>query len=115
MHRTDISPLFPALTPNKDDTDLDRFLRPSRHFRSPNQILADKSLNTEEKRAILSSWVSDACAVESCPALRRPPGLGATIPFDDIMDTLRRLDEEAGLFAAVTAANEETQPRRLQG
>jgi len=92
MHRTDLSPLFPALVPTGDDPDLDRLLRPSRHFRSPAQVVASKELNLAQKRAILSSWASDACAVESCPHLRRPPGSAAVFLFDDIMDALRQLD-----------------------
>lgn len=92
MHRTDISPLFPALTPAGDDPDLDRLFRPSRHFSSPGQVVASKELSIARKRAILSSWASDACAVESCPVLRRPPDATAAFAFDDIMDALRQLD-----------------------
>jgi hypothetical protein len=42
--------------------------------------------------AILSSWASDACAVESRTALRRPPGVPAPVTFDEVMDALMRLD-----------------------
>jgi hypothetical protein len=55
-------------------------------------VLRDDTLERSEKRAILSSWASDACAVESMPALRQPPGAESPIPFDVIMDALRRLD-----------------------
>jgi len=92
MHRTEISPLFPALMPTGDDPDLDRLFRPSRHFSSPGQVVASKELSIARKRAILSSWASDACAVESCPVLRRPPGAAAAFAFDDIIDALRQLD-----------------------
>jgi len=47
---------------------------------------------SQEKRAILSSWASDACAVESIPALRKPPGATRPVGFDAIMDALRSLD-----------------------
>jgi hypothetical protein len=52
-----------------------------------------------EKRAILASWASDACAVEAAPALRRVPG-GRLVTFDDVMDALRLLDRDAGQIPA---------------
>jgi hypothetical protein len=45
-----------------------------------------------EKRAILSSWASDACAAED-PEFRQPSG-AAPVKFDDIMDALLVLDTE---------------------
>ena len=49
-----------------------------------------------EKRAILASWASDACAIESVPALRRAPTHGGKpVAFDDVMDALRALDARA--------------------
>ncbi|WP_244620218.1 hypothetical protein [Mesorhizobium sp. NFR06] len=55
-------------------------------------MLTDTTLDAQEKRAILSSWASDACAVESVPALRMPPGACEPVSFDAIMETLRQLD-----------------------
>jgi hypothetical protein len=56
-------------------------------------VARDCDLTLYEKRAILSSWASDACAVEDVPELRQPfPA--ATVKFDDIMDALRALDSE---------------------
>ena len=40
------------------------------------------------------SWASDACAVEATPGLRRSPA-GTTVSFDEIMDALKELDEQA--------------------
>jgi hypothetical protein len=57
-------------------------------------VLADDTLHLQEKRAILSSWASDACAVESMPALRQPPGGSEGVSLNEFMDALRRLDEE---------------------
>jgi hypothetical protein len=54
----------------------------------------DPDLTLNEKRAILASWASDACAVEAAPTLRSAPR-GAAVPFDDIMDALRTLDRQA--------------------
>ncbi|ESX90396.1 hypothetical protein X754_25035 [Mesorhizobium sp. LNJC403B00] len=38
-------------------------LHPARHFKHPHDVLADVALDDQEKRAILSPWASDACAV----------------------------------------------------
>jgi hypothetical protein len=84
--------IIPSLAPEANDVALDRLLSPARHYRHPDDVLRDGALDVGEKRAILSSWASDACAVESMPALRQPPGAGQPISFDAIMDALRRLD-----------------------
>ena len=92
MGRTDFSTIIPSLAPETDDPVLDRLLSPARHYKHPDDVLRDSTLNPGEKRAIHSSWASDACAVESMPALRHPPGAGQPISFDAIMDALQRLD-----------------------
>ncbi|TIS69816.1 MAG: hypothetical protein E5X11_06770 [Mesorhizobium sp.] len=97
MDRQTLSPIIPSLAPEISDLSLDRLLSPARHFQHPQDVLEDGSLDIWEKRAILSSWASDACAVESKPALRQPPGTELPVSFDDIMDALRRLDTAAPL------------------
>lgn len=92
MGRTAFSTIIPSLAPRAEDIALDRLLSPARHYRYPEDVLRDATLARGEKRAILSSWASDACSVESMPALRQPPGAESPIPFDVIMDALRRLD-----------------------
>ena len=92
MGRTDFSMIIPSLAPEANDLALDRLLSPARHYKHPDDVLRDDALDVGEKRAILSSWASDACAVESMPALRHPPGAGQPISFDAIMDALQRLD-----------------------
>ena len=48
--------------------DLDHyFLHPARTFRSPLDVVTDPDMTVQEKRAILASWASDACAVEASP------------------------------------------------
>jgi len=74
--------------------DLDQVLNPAAVFDHPRDVLNDPDLSKQEKRAILSSWASDACAVESVPGLRQPPGGAAPVSFDDIVDALRSLDDE---------------------
>jgi hypothetical protein len=80
-------------TPDDDHFDLDTLLHPANAFARPADVVNDPDLTLSEKRAILASWASDACAVEAVPALRQPPG-GATVRFDDIMDALRELDRQ---------------------
>jgi len=75
--------------------DLDQLLHPANAFEHPRQVLLDGDLTLAEKRAILSSWASDACAVESTPGLRRLPN-GGSVSFDDVMDAMRSLDAGEG-------------------
>jgi hypothetical protein len=76
-----------------DRFDLDTLLHPANAFAHPADVVSDPDLTLSEKRAILASWASDACAVEAVPVLRKPPG-NAPVRFDDIMDALRELDRE---------------------
>src|SRR5689334_24734348 len=76
------------------DLDLDELLHPAQAFAHPRDVVADPDLTLNEKRAILASWASDACAVESAPALRHAPGR-TPIGFDEVMEALRALDREA--------------------
>jgi hypothetical protein len=73
--------------------DLDDLLHPAQAFAHPSEVVNDPDLKLNEKRAILASWASDACAVEAAPALRHGPN--GHVAFDDVMDALRSLDEEA--------------------
>jgi hypothetical protein len=86
------APIILSIAPEISDHFVDRLLTPARFFKRPDDVLADPTLGVREKRAILSSWASDACAVESMPALRRPPGAERPISFDEIMDALVSLD-----------------------
>jgi hypothetical protein len=48
----------------------------------PSEVVNDADLTLNEKRAILASWASDACAVEAAPDLRARPQ-GSTVRFDE--------------------------------
>jgi hypothetical protein len=76
--------------------ELERLIQPARHFRHPRDVVRDATLTTAEKRAILSSWASDACAIESMPALRQIPASGRVVKFDEVIDALQELDGKAG-------------------
>jgi len=80
--------------------DFDGLVRPSQVFEHPKDVVSDPDLSLNEKRAILASWASDACAVEAAPALRKMPS-GRVVSFDEIMDAMRSLDRE---FARSTSS-----------
>ena len=71
--------------------EFDYLLHPAGAFRTPMDVINDPDMTVQEKRAILASWASDACAVELAPNLRRPPS-AHVVHFDDIMDALKQLD-----------------------
>ena len=75
--------------------DLEDLLHPAQAFEHPSDVVRDPDLTLNEKRAILASWASDACAVEASPELRKVSDR-ACVAFDEIMDALRVLDKEPG-------------------
>jgi len=76
----------------------DGLVYPSQVFERPADVnYPDRALN--KKRAIVASWASDACAIEAAPALRQIP-IGCVVEFDEIMDALRTLDQQAQVSPA---------------
>ena len=75
------------------DFDFRDLLHPAQAFGHPSEVLNDPDLTTYEKRSILASWASDACAIEAAPELRSSPR-GTLVRFDEIMDALRELDRQ---------------------
>jgi hypothetical protein len=73
--------------------EIDELLHPAQAFNHPSEVVNDPDLTLNEKRAILASWASDACAIEAAPELRSGPK--APVRFDDIMEALRSLDKQA--------------------
>ncbi len=83
--------------PFRDLSDgLTRLLRPAIGFQSPDDVLKDPDLPDDEKRAILSSWASDACAVVDQPHLRWLLGTPEPTPLFEVRDALARLDLKTG-------------------
>ncbi len=76
-----------------DSFGLDSLLHPARAFAHPMDVVRDGDLTLSEKRAILASWASDACAIEAAPELRISTS-GKAVRWDDIMDALRELDRQ---------------------
>jgi hypothetical protein len=73
--------------------DLDELLHPAGAFANPTEVVNGPDLTLDEKRAILASWASDACAMEAAPGLRSG-SKGPPVRFDDIIDALRTLDKQ---------------------
>jgi hypothetical protein len=55
------------MTRKDADFDLASLLHPARAYGRPPQVLCDPDLTLNEKRAILASWASDACAMKGLP------------------------------------------------
>jgi hypothetical protein len=72
--------------------DLNAILHPGSVYAHPRDVVADTTLSTGEKRAILASWASDAAAVASNPAFRELPGLNRIVTIDEILEALSALD-----------------------
>jgi len=83
--------------------ELDDLLHPARAFEHPRNVLADPDLTVNEKRAILASWASDACAVEAAPGLRCAPGGPRPVSVDEILEALRTLDRQVQDCGAANA------------
>jgi hypothetical protein len=72
---------------------IEPLFHPVSHYDSPDDVLEDARLSTDEKRVILSSWASDMYVVQSHPALREIPGIPHRLRLDDILAALKRLDD----------------------
>jgi hypothetical protein len=73
-------------------TALERGVRPAVGFQSPDDVVKDPHLTLRDKREILSSWASDASAVQDEPGLRWLLGTVEPVPLDDVRSALQRLD-----------------------
>jgi hypothetical protein len=64
-------------SPKRFELDLNNMLHPAQAYAHPRDVVHDPDLTVNEKRAVLASWASDACAVEAAPTLRCAPVLAA--------------------------------------
>jgi hypothetical protein len=76
------------------DLDIENLLHPAQAFKHLRHVVENLDLTLNEKRAILAWWASDARAIEAAPALRQAPGT-APARFDDVLDALLTLDQQA--------------------
>lgn len=94
--------------------DFDGLVHPSQLFDHPKDVVGDPDLSLNEKRAILASWASDACAIEAAPGLRKSPA-GSAVRFDEIMDALRALDREAAAALSVRRKSQQSPRANTRG
>lgn len=66
-------------------------------LKRPVDVVREPSLSVDDKRTILAAWASDFYAVESKPALRRPPGTPEPVSIDDVRSALEELDRRYGI------------------
>jgi hypothetical protein len=83
-----LSALLPRVEGCATPLDMATMLHPADAFAHPMDIVDDCDLTSFEKRAILSSWAADACAV---PEASRP---ATAVRFDDILDALQLVESE---------------------
>ena len=74
-----------------DSFDIGRLLQPANAFADPMAVVDDQDLTLTEKRAILSSWASDARSAESALNLA-----AYGVRLDDVMNALKELDRRYG-------------------
>ncbi|MCC0809453.1 hypothetical protein FPV16_25185, partial [Methylobacterium sp. W2] len=95
-------PMNPAATQPASFEAWQALVAPGDVFRHPREVLAHPLLTREEKRTILASWVSDACALENAPGLRCLTGSRAEpVSVDALLAALAEID---GDVPAETAA-----------
>jgi hypothetical protein len=83
------------LRPIRLAPELDALLHPAGAFAHPRNVVADPDLTLSEKRAILASWASDACAVAAAPTLRQAPFAPRPVSVDEVLEALCALDKQA--------------------
>lgn len=71
---------------------LARGVRPAVGFLDPDDVVKDPHLSLRDKRHILSSWASDASAVEDEPQLRWLVGTLEPVRWEAVSQALLRLD-----------------------
>jgi hypothetical protein len=107
---------YPASNDDLDGAcDLDALLHPAQAFEHPSEVVKEPDLTFNEKRAILASWASDACAIEAGATLRCLPGGKRPVHFDEVMDALRALDEEARRSRHVVGSRAPERSRKTPG
>jgi hypothetical protein len=74
-------------------------------------VVRDTDMTVAEKRSVLTSWASDACAIESKPALRAS-ATGNVVSYDDIIDALQSLDAGQSADTVIYAFKRRQRRRR---
>jgi len=79
--------------PRDRTPELECFLSPEAVFSDPFDVVADPSLGSGEKRAILARWLARTCAAEAALGLKwMTISSSEPVQFDEVMDALRALE-----------------------
>lgn len=99
------------------DLEIENFLHPGTRYDHPRDVVRDQILTLQEKRALLSSWASDASAIASCPSVRAPAGMRSPVSIDEILEALCALDrDDATLRPKLETSNDRrSKPAPAQG
>ncbi|WP_063799792.1 hypothetical protein [Bradyrhizobium jicamae] len=97
---------LPRIDGRRAPLEVAELLHPADAFDHPLDVVDDGDLTPYEKRAILSSWAADACAVPG----PKWPVPDPAVSFDDILDALHLLESEPE-----PAADHGKDPGRHQG
>ncbi|GJD60278.1 hypothetical protein MPEAHAMD_0414 [Methylobacterium frigidaeris] len=115
-HLTHSGPMNPPSTQPASFEGWQALVAPGDVFRHPRELLAHPRLSRAEKRAILASWASDACALENAPGLRCLVGCRAEpVPVDAVLGALAELDRGSSRREAVTPATRRRPSQRRSG
>jgi hypothetical protein len=110
--KTFTKPASPAIRKILQPFDIDALLHPSKAFRHPLDVVRDPDMTVAEMRSVLASWTSDACAIESNPALHET-AFGSIVNYDDIIDALQSLDCGQSSDTVTYACRRRQRRRRL--
>jgi hypothetical protein len=92
-NRSHSGPMNPAATQPASFEAWQALVAPGDVFRHPREVLAHPMLSPEEKRTLLATWASDACALENAPGLRCLTGCRAEpVSVDAVLAALAELD-----------------------
>lgn len=105
-------PMNPAAAQSDSFEAWQALVAPGDVFRHPGEVLTHPQLSRQDKRAILASWASDACALENAPGLRCLTGSRAEpVSVDAVLTALTELDGGSSLKAS-SCSPPRASPRR---
>ncbi|GEP07168.1 hypothetical protein MOX02_52060 [Methylobacterium oxalidis] len=92
-HLSHSGPMNPLATRTASVEAWQALVAPGDVFRHPREVLTHPLLSRADKRTILASWASDACALENAPGLRCLSGCKAEpVSVDAVLAALTELD-----------------------
>ena len=107
-------PMNPAATQPASFEAWQAVVAPGDVFRHPREVLAHPRLSHAEKRTILASWASDACALENAPGLRCLTGSRAEpVSVDTLLTALAELDRSSEVAALQSKRSAPRRRRRF--